>query len=70
MYGFSETFVKWFKSYLTEKILFVSLENVFSNAATTVCGPLDLSKFVTEIEIVLSCPLNSARIRQNMFHSV
>ena len=39
MYGFPETLVKWFKSYLKERIVFVSLGNAFSNPATTECDP-------------------------------
>lgn len=39
MYGFPETLVKWFKSYLKERTVFVSLGNVFSNPATTECDP-------------------------------
>ena len=36
--GFSKTSIKWFRSYLTNRIFFVSVENSFSGAGDPKCG--------------------------------
>ena len=36
--GFTESFIKWFQSYLSNRKFFVTLENVFSDAGQINCG--------------------------------
>lgn len=62
MYGFPETLVKWFKSYLKERIVFVSLGNVFSNPATTECDPSIFLLYVNDIHHALMILLKAVYI--------